>query len=351
MGPSSTSNVEAKEPIGIRLAGLDGLRAVAVIVVVLFHGGVLPFGWVGVNLFFCLSGFLITGILLDAKATGASTNSILVPFYVRRALRILPLAMLAALIVALVTNAGWSTLWYVTYLVNWKPWPPPPRELGHYWTLAVEEQYYMLWPIVVLLLSPSRLIKTAASLLVLCSVARAILIYWAPTFATPHFLGNATITRADPILIGSALALITRDGIGNFLRYKETAYWVASLGLLTAAVFEWLRKDSSPDWSSKAAYVFIEPSLALGLGAILLLVLLQPPKWLQWGWLENLGRVSYGIYVIHGCISPWLRANIADPLMRTVVLLSLSIVLASLSWKLFESPILSFKDRWPMPQR
>ena len=339
----------AVQPARRRLDGLDGLRGIAVLLVVLFHGGVLPFGWIGVNLFFCLSGFLITRILLDAKAANSGTRSILVPFYVRRALRILPLATLVALITALATNSGWSTLWYVTYLVNWMPFPPPPRELGHYWTLAVEEQFYLLWPLAVLLISPKGSLKLVVTLFVVCSVARALLIWLPLSFATPHFLGNATIARADPILIGAALALGTRNGLDGTQRWRRISIAVLLLSFVMYAGLEYLRGFHWHPWAPKTAYIFVEPFLALAFGASLLFVLLTPPSWLRWRWLEQVGRISYGVYVIHGCLSPWLRTNIADATARTAILLSMSLALAAISWRLFESPLLSFKDRWPMP--
>ena len=189
----------------------------------------------------------------------------------------------------------------------------------------------------------------AVVLTILCSIARAVLVFWAPPFATVYFLRGATIVAADPILIGSILALLSRNSIGGLHQYKRASYWVLSLGVVAASLFELMRRGPREEWGAKTAYIFIQPSLALAFVAMLLLVLLRPPQWLRWGWLEYIGRISYGVYVIHGCISPWLRAHIADAHMRTAVLLAVSILLASLSWKVFEAPILSLKDRWPMP--
>lgn len=328
-----------------RLAGFDGLRGLAVLAVVLFHGGVLRQGWIGVDLFFAISGYLITGILLDAKG---SVGQILWPFYWRRALRLFPLAFLAALIVGVVTSAGWSTLWYVSYLVNWLPFPPAPRELGHYWTLALEEQFYLLWPLVVLLVAPGKSIKWLAALFVLGTIARAILILVPLPFASPSFLGNATIVRADPILIGCALALVVHGGV-DIRKWRVPAIIALLMAAVGFAAMDFLKAHPWHAWAPKVAYVFAEPILALGFGAVLLLVLLHPPKWLQWKWLEHVGKISYGVYVIHGCISPWLYANVIDPYQRTVILLIMSLTLAEASWRFFEAPILSLKSRWPMP--
>jgi peptidoglycan/LPS O-acetylase OafA/YrhL len=335
-----------------RLDGLDALRGVAVIVVVVFHGGVLPYGWIGVDLFFCISGLLITRILIEPRAQQHALRSVLIPFYIRRALRILPLAWLAAAVVAALTGAGWSTLWYAAFLVNWLPNPPAPRELGHYWTLAVEEQFYWLWPFAAVLLSPRNLLKLIAAALVLCFVARGVLLVLPGSIATAHILGNATVARADPILVGAALAVALQRGwLSRDARlWQRGALLGLVIGVAGFAGFETLAGYPWHAWAPRVAYVFATPSLALAMGSLLLLVILAPPAWARWSWLEGIGRISFGIYVIHGCMSPLLRATVADSLARTAILMVASIILAAISWRLLEQPLLAWKSRWPMPR-
>ncbi len=146
-----------------RIRALDGLRALAVLAVVLEHFGPVHLaelvhpGRLGVRLFFVLSGFLITGILLEARAAGgpAATGSILRAFFVRRALRLLPLFYVVLAISCVFSPSvreGW--LWHATYQTNhyiailggW------PTAFAHAWSLAVEEQFYLVWPWIILLL-------------------------------------------------------------------------------------------------------------------------------------------------------------------------------------------------------
>jgi peptidoglycan/LPS O-acetylase OafA/YrhL len=171
-----------------RTPELDGLRAFAVLAVIVEHAFGIRWaqtrfetwspGNVGVRLFFVLSGFLITGILLsgrrDAEDTGASKRSVWTAFYLRRSLRIFPLAYAA---IALACIAGAPTIrqhlgWYVTYTENFLfarqySFEPP---LSHFWSLAVEEQFYLIWPVVMLLVPETWLLP-----LILCSIGGAML--------------------------------------------------------------------------------------------------------------------------------------------------------------------------------
>ena len=131
-----------------RLPALDGVRAIAASAVIANHSGLSSLGGIrGSIFFFGLSGYLITGILLDAKAFTPSPRAYLVPFYMRRALRILPLAWTVAVIMVLVRGEWSGLLWYMGFLVNWLPQAPPPTDLGHYWSLAVEDKFHPTWRI------------------------------------------------------------------------------------------------------------------------------------------------------------------------------------------------------------
>jgi peptidoglycan/LPS O-acetylase OafA/YrhL len=152
------------------LAELDGLGGIAILLVCIFHFGfvlgsssspfahklqnVLWLGWAGVDLFFALSGFLITGILLDSL----DSTSYFRTFYIRRALRIFPLySAFLAVTLGLMHHILWRhkypgivTWWYLTYLQNWKPnHTAGDLHVDHLWSLAVEEQFYMAWPLLI----------------------------------------------------------------------------------------------------------------------------------------------------------------------------------------------------------
>ena len=163
-----------------RLPALDGVRAIAVLAVIANHSGLSSLGGIGVDIFFGLSGYLITGILLDAKAFTPSPRAYLVPFYMRRALRILPLAWTVAVIMVLVRGEWSGLLWYMGFLVNWLPQAPPPTDLGHYWSLAVEEQFYLIWPILVLFASSATLRRCAFAVIGTAIICRFAVSMWPP---------------------------------------------------------------------------------------------------------------------------------------------------------------------------
>ncbi|MEP7129596.1 MAG: acyltransferase [Sphingomicrobium sp.] len=213
MAEADTTVAEAtRSSLPVRQPALDGVRAVAVVGVIASHAGLFKLGWLGVDIFFGLSGYLITGILLDAKAAHPTARAYFIPFYMRRALRILPLAWAVAVIAALLENQWSGLLWYMGYLVNWLPNNPPPDVLGHYWSLAVEEQFYLVWPAVVLFAPRPALPKIIIGLILVDVLCRLTFSLWPPSFANQQFLGLATFARADTLLVGAFLAYRERAG-------------------------------------------------------------------------------------------------------------------------------------------
>src|SRR4051812_432361 len=179
---ADTPQQDVAAPARSRWLGIDGLRGTAILAVVICHFsallpradhpwiGVLENGWAGVDLFFVISGFLITGILLDAKGEANYFRN----FYARRALRIVPLYY-GFLIVALLLRQWEAQPWLWTWTVNyWLPmrmgaagtaWTSWNEMIIPFWSLAVEEQFYLIWPIVALLLSPHGLMRVCAGVM------------------------------------------------------------------------------------------------------------------------------------------------------------------------------------------
>jgi peptidoglycan/LPS O-acetylase OafA/YrhL len=347
MRTASAAALDARDRAPERMPELDGVRAIAVLGVIASHAGLIHLGWVGVDIFFGLSGFLITGILLDAKACAPNARRFFVPFYMRRALRILPLAWTFAILVALFSNQ-WSGIgWYVGYLVNWLPSSPPPDLLGHYWSLAVEEQFYLVWPAVVFLLSRRALLRATIGIIALDMFLRVTISYLRPDFATPQFLGLATFARADTLAVGALLAQRVRAGPWGW-----EAKWAPAVGILALAAL------IGVNWMELQGHRFIPynlkwPVIAVGVGAGLIYVLTRSPRVLRWPWLVWLGQISYGIYVIHALFGRWLREQLGPtaPLEVFLAEVALTVPLAAFSWYFFEAPILRQKWRWPMPSR
>lgn len=329
-----------------RIPALDGVRAIAVIGVIASHSGLFGLGWVGVDIFFGLSGYLITGILLDAKAAAAGARRYFVSFYMRRVLRILPLAWTFALIMAALRGEWTGLPWYVGFAVNWLPQSPPPRDLGHYWSLAVEEQFYLIWPAVVLLASRTTLRRVSFAIIAFDVACRLGVSLWPPEFATEQFRGLATFARADTLLVGALLAQRERHG-----GWGREAAWALPATVLAGVVFVALRLMELEGVMPILTYNLKWPLLALGVGAGLTVVLTKPPRMLQWRWLVWIGKVSYGVYIIHPLFARWLHEQftLAQAPLIFVIQLGLTLPLAGLSWYLFESPILKLKRLWPMP--
>src|ERR1700733_691121 len=214
------------------IRALDGIRGLAIIFVMLFHfEGRVPacnvvigslkficgFGWFGVDLFFALSGFLITGILLDTR----QADNYFGAFYARRILRIFPLyyAVLTAVLVAaglkhprpngvpLVADEKLYFLYLTNWLALWKgKWGP--NMLGHFWSLAVEEQFYLIWPFCVWWLIPRKLITMA---IVASSVALLVRICWVAHSGPSQAIVMSTLTRMDSLLCGALGAALCRQ--------------------------------------------------------------------------------------------------------------------------------------------
>lgn len=222
-------------PFGSRDLRLDVIRGIAVLLVVIFHTarvyadpGIINSlwraltnsAWCGVDLFFVLSGFLITGILLDSKRH----ENYFLNFYARRSLRIFPLfyGMLIGIFLILPLAAPqvrsieyWQTLnerqiWLWTYLQNFIQAHGPHQlpGLGHFWTLAVEEQFYWVWPLVVYFLAPRKLLRVSLAILILTPILRIVMF---SNGVTPWAIRQLTFTRIDSLVWGALAAIILRN--------------------------------------------------------------------------------------------------------------------------------------------
>ena len=209
-----------------RVAALDGLRGLAVVAVLLFHAGYLDGGFLGVDLFFVLSGYLITALLLSEWRTRGTIG--LSRFWRSRARRLVPALLLACFVVVIgswvfrtpgsLAGLRGDLLGTVTYTANWRfilqgtsYWTNlgPPSPLQHVWSLAIEEQFYLIWPLVVIGLlrlrrNPRIILGVAVVLAAASSIAMAL--SYSPSTTSRAYFG--TDTHAAPILLGAALAAL-----------------------------------------------------------------------------------------------------------------------------------------------
>jgi peptidoglycan/LPS O-acetylase OafA/YrhL len=335
-----------------RLGGLDGLRGIAVLLVIAVHAQFVSWGWIGVDLFFALSGFLITGILLDAKSV-AQRGAVLRAFYARRALRILPLSLaFLALVFVVAPRLGiapttpWrEQRWYWTYLSNWQTGPRSPVgwQISHFWSLAVEEQFYCVWPWIVLGLSRRRVGWIAGALLVVAPLVR----WWlalspAPQIGHPH--DEFTVARLDCLAAGALVAVVAHAGpLARFRRWWITA----TVAGLTIVVLTLTLMPQVP------STVFRFTGLALATAGVVALIAgasASMARWLDWPPMAWIGTVSYGIYIVHRVPLELLRQRgVAPGAPLFLATTALALVIAGASWYLFERPILSLKRHWPMP--
>jgi peptidoglycan/LPS O-acetylase OafA/YrhL len=341
---------------GSRLPALDGLRGVAILLVMLCHFGgsawVTRWGWVGVDLFFVLSGFLITGMLLDA----GGAPHMLSRFYVRRVLRIWPLYLVALTIILLVLprtglldfatrdELRQAAPWFWTHVSNlYFLTHPIPFGTLHLWSLAVEEQFYLLWPLAVIAVGQRRIPRLVAGLLGLAIGLRLLLVF---TTTPSREWAFQLPLRMDGLLVGCWLAWRVRE---PSVLSIPLAWWTLA-GTAAGAL---ILSQAPPG----LRFFLRVPMLAGLFGALLVLAVRDALPWLRARRLRTLGWYSYGLYVIHypllGVLQRMGWWGVAhDPgrwLVRVALGIGLSGGLAWLSWHALEAPMLRFKRFFPMP--
>ncbi|MFN8542794.1 MAG: acyltransferase [Candidatus Binatia bacterium] len=354
----------AVDPPLERMRQLDGLRAVAVGMVLYAHylgawtlG--LPLGRGGVLLFFVLSGFLITGILLrcrDYVVQGRQpAGSTLRQFYARRFLRIFPLFYAALLVTAVVDipPVRRTLLWHVFYLSNvyvakrgdWI------TTVSHFWSLAVEEQFYLVWPCCVLFLSPRVLGRIVVGVIVAAPALRAAGIALGMPVLSVRVLTPGCM---DLLGFGALLALLaTPDARPRPLAVLlSPVAGVTALALATAAVAGASEPETRAIWLDSALGVlafWVVGRAATGFRGLAGRVLASAPA-------IALGRISYGIYILHP-LTPKLLGKLgfaleaggpaAHALPTAAILTVTTIALAALSWRYYEAPLNALKRRYP----
>ena len=338
------NNQVQKTPKQDHNAALDGLRFVSFFAVYFFHGGMFPPGRWGVVVFFVLSGFLIGRILLAQRDREHPLSAKLKTFYIRRSLRIFPLyyLVLIGLVIQSLCHSGYGIRFYAlaaVYLTNfWFVIHGPIVEGTHFWTLAIEEQFYLLAPIVLLTLSLRTIEK---SILILWVLAGAFVIF------NEAFIHDKPLNSISPISfcylgVGVAAAMCEMKGqfwgVGRrgFYRIATVSAVVLSIRMIPP-VFVRLMPDGDEVYAALVALA--SAGLVLFLwretGSLLYRLLSVPP-------LPYLGQISYGLYVYH-CIV--LNHFPSDHRHHRMISSFLITVAASVvSWHLFERPINNLKD-------
>jgi len=301
---------------GKHIPALDGIRGAAILLVLFHHlanslknefgyrnvlQGVASSGWIGVDLFFVLSGFLITGILYDSKASKSYFKN----FYMRRVLRIFPLyygTLLLALLLRVVLpdlnshgteNPSWLWIYATNIVLAWKG-AGAFGALDHFWSLAIEEQFYFVWPLAVFLLNRNRLMQLSLFLFFLSFGLRIALLLGGTPPASIYFL---TFTRLDTLSIGAFLALAIRSsgGVRNLVKPAWLVGLASGLGIAAIMIIR-----NIPDELDFVMQAFGYSLLALFFGAMLILTITSPlQRVFNLGMLRWFGKYSYGLYMWH----------------------------------------------------
>ena len=354
-----------------RIPELDGLRGIAILLVLAFHftpsSGPLSHlrqlfqvGWVGVDLFFVLSGYLITGILLDSSGSRGYYRN----FVVRRAFRIFPLYYvalgLACFFAYYPATLQWTAFfkerggwWFATYLGNFfvvrlNAWP----DIGYLiplWSLQVEEQFYLTYPFLVGWTKPRTLMK-----ILIGAIFGALLFRIISTLVFPANLVAPYVlmpSRMDALAMGGVIAIAMRENQA-WLQHRSIGWATVATGIGFVALYFLVEGTPWPPLMRTLGYSLLDAAFA---GTLILLVAWRQPflralctnRILTW-----IGTVSYGIYLLHlpagEAARRWIEPALGIPVLSSrdmLLCVASALAAAAVSWVLFERPILRLRDR------
>jgi peptidoglycan/LPS O-acetylase OafA/YrhL len=368
-----------------RVATLDGIRGVAILLVLFRHGVVFgdfvpqstldalfnvaaKSAWVGVDLFFVLSGFLITGILFETKDRTHYFRA----FYARRALRIVPAYYVFLLLYFLAapavlpereaprldwTGLGWAASFLSNYPTGYEGWGVLPHPVRHVWSLAIEEQFYLVWPLLVLWLPRRRLMAACVAAVVLAWLFRA----WLATASLPIAGYVWTPARLGPLALGALVALALRDPTDLRTAVRWARPVALATFLLVVAIVLW-RRDLA--YSDPVVQLIAYDAVGAMFAALIVIAVSTPSavtgRLLSSPILMFLGRYSYATYLYHQPVllslaGVGITAAIVPPiggerwpgaLAFVIVGAGVSVALAYASWHLVEKHALKLKDRF-----
>jgi peptidoglycan/LPS O-acetylase OafA/YrhL len=360
------------------IPALDGLRAIAILWVILHNAFAFTLGtterikvlsvlanagWVGVQLFFALSGYLITRNLLRSRDDDNYYRS----FYMRRALRILPLCY-TFLFVSLIaipffwpyTEAGRPLqaghLWVWAFLLNWsQPLGWPSYGVPHFWSLAVEEQFYLVWPFVVQRLRSNSLLKFCA-LLVICALCFRTFLFM--TGGNADMIYEFTLSRMDALALGAMVAFLLHEPKLRMKILDLRRFVLPAAGLVfvfSAAITDFFARDIV------ATQTLGQSTLAIACALLVLGVILERDSRhavttvLSAAPMQAIGRYSFGMYVLHFPIAHALTGFAAylEPMLGPlhlpvwyILIVLLTLGAAWISYHAIELPFLELKKRF-----
>ena len=380
--PESKESIQTSNPPGLELKGhlpaLDGVRGLAILMVLATHylvAGTAPtlygriitklsdYGAMGVDLFFVLSGFLITGILLDTRKKHAYFRN----FYMRRALRIFPLYY-GVLFVGLVLvpifwnspdldtavhNQAWLWGYSVNIFVSIHGKFDVLPFFNHFWSLAVEEHFYLVWPLVVYFNDSSRLKKIA----VLVSIG-ALLLRLGMIMCGVNETAIYTLTpaRMDALAMGGLLAAVAREkgGVERLRKLSLRVLVIACVFIVASFFFTLVFPRAQPYFHEIRGTAFTAVFCALLIEALIGPRIVQ--RFFKSGAMRFFGKYSYGLYVFHfiygylllrhrtvDIVSRWVGSQTAAIFLQAIAATAVAVLISLLSYHLYEKHFLKLK--------
>lgn len=345
----------------IHIKQIDGLRCVAIGMVLVTHWGVskvlpIPFGTMGVNLFFVISGFLITLILLDLKeireTQKTSLFQLLKTFYIRRSLRIFPIYYLTILVCLIfgVYPIYEFIGWLLTYTFNIKACFSifGTNVFSHFWSLAVEEQFYLFCPVFVLIIPRKHLVKFFTGMILVGVISRFFFNYSNIPQVREGFIGyQLTICCFDSFGFGGLLAYLFLYFPNDLSRFIRKFFWLFGISLVGFFLVEVVIYPDYTGGTTLARFLFS----ATCFGVIGYASLGNGFSGITGRFLENpvvlyIGKISYGIYIYHNFVGYFFGYYVNEIYLRLFLRISMTFLIAAVSWKFFELPVNRLKERF-----